>query len=257
MLESLAPAVRKRVNVLMEIQSQHDELEAKFFEEKAALEAKYQKLYGPLFSKRSKIVSGVLEVEGETAEREEKGVPDFWLNAMKKNEILAEEYLKDIKWCGVDDPKGFKFEFFFDTNPFLKNQVLTKTYHMIDEDDEPILEKAIGTEIEWHLGYCLTQEVLTKESSESTKPITKTEECESFFNFFSPPQVPDDDAKNDEYTNQMERDNDIASTLRDKIIPHVVSWFTREAVQDEDYGASWVDDEEEDDDDDEYSDEEA
>ena len=32
-------------------QSQHDELEAKFFEEKAALEAKYQKLYGPLYSK--------------------------------------------------------------------------------------------------------------------------------------------------------------------------------------------------------------
>uniref|UniRef100_A0A0E0PJB9 Uncharacterized protein n=1 Tax=Oryza rufipogon TaxID=4529 RepID=A0A0E0PJB9_ORYRU len=210
MLESLAPVVRKRVDVLMEIQSQHDELEAKFFEEKAALEAKYQKLYGPLFSKRSKIVSGVLEVEGETEEREEKGVPDFWLNAMKKNEILAEE---------------------------------------IHESDE--------TEIEWHLGYCLTQQVLTKESSESTKPITKTEECESFFNFFSPPQVPDDDAKNDEYTNQMERDYDIASTLRDKIIPHAVSWFTREAVQDEDYGASWVDDEEEDDDDDEYSDEEA
>ncbi|EEE62919.1 hypothetical protein OsJ_17724 [Oryza sativa Japonica Group] len=155
MLESLAPAVRKRVDVLMEIQ-------------------------------RSKIVSGVLEVEGETEEREEKGVPDFWLNAMKKNEILAEE-------------------------------------------------------------------VLTKESSESTKPITKTEECESFFNFFSPPQVPDDDAKNDEYTLA----HVARSTLRDKIIPHAVSWFTREAVQDEDYGASWVDDEEEDDDDDEYSDEEA
>uniref|UniRef100_I1Q3M0 Uncharacterized protein n=1 Tax=Oryza glaberrima TaxID=4538 RepID=I1Q3M0_ORYGL len=271
-LESLAPSVRKRVDVLMEIQSQYDELEAKFFEEKAALEAKYQKLYGPLYSKRFKIVSGVLEVEGKTEEREEKGVPDFWLNAMKNNEILAEEihesdeealkYLKDIKWCRIDDPKGFKFEFFFYTNPFFKNQVLTKTYHMIDEDDEPILEKAIGTEIEWHPGYCLTQEVLTKESSESTKPITKTEECESFFNFFSPPQVPDDDAKIDENTaeelqNQMERDYDIASTIRDKIIPHAVSWFTREAVQDEDYGASWVDDEEEDDDDDEYSDEEA
>uniref|UniRef100_A0A0E0HBC1 Uncharacterized protein n=1 Tax=Oryza nivara TaxID=4536 RepID=A0A0E0HBC1_ORYNI len=194
MLESLAPAVRKRVDVLMEIQSQHDELEAKFFEEKAALEAKYQKLYGPLFSK------------GETEEREEKGVPDFWLNAMKKNEILAEE---------------------------------------IHESDE--------TEIEWHPGYCLTQQVLTKESSESTKPITKTEECESFFNFFSPPQVPDDDAKNDKYTLA----HVARSTLRDKIIPHAVSWFTREAVQDEDYGASWVDDEEEDDDDDEYSDEEA
>lgn len=33
------------------MQSQHDELEAKFFEERAALEAKYQKLYQPLYTK--------------------------------------------------------------------------------------------------------------------------------------------------------------------------------------------------------------
>lgn len=55
----------------------------------------------------------------------------------------ALKYLKDIKWCRIDNPKGFKLEFFFDTNAFFKNSVLTKTYHMIDED-EPILEKAIG-----------------------------------------------------------------------------------------------------------------
>ena len=66
---------------------------------------------------------------------------------------------------------------------------------MIDED-EPILEKAIGTEIEWYPGKCLTQKILKKKpkkGSKNTKPITKTEECESFFNFFSPPQVPDDE----------------------------------------------------------------
>ena len=39
--------------------------------------------------------------------------------------------------------KGGKLEFFIDTNPYFKNFVFTKTYHMID-DDEPILEKAIG-----------------------------------------------------------------------------------------------------------------
>lgn len=33
------------------IQGQHDDLEAKFFEERAALEAKYQKLYEPLYTK--------------------------------------------------------------------------------------------------------------------------------------------------------------------------------------------------------------
>ncbi|XP_042398519.1 nucleosome assembly protein 1;2-like [Zingiber officinale] len=282
-LETLSPAVKKRVEFLREIQSQHDELEAKFFEERAALEAKYQKFYEPLYAKRYDIVNGVVEVEGNKVEsadesdkaNEEKGVPGFWLTAMKTNEVLAEEvqerdeealkYLRDIKWCRIDEPKGFKLEFFFDTNPFFKNAVLTKTYHMIDED-EPILEKAIGTEIEWLPGKCLTQKILKKKpkkGSKNAKPITKTEDCESFFNFFNPPQVPDDDADIDEDTaeqlqGQMEVDYDIGSTIKDKIIPHAVSWFTGDAVQDEDLeiedeedGDDDEDDEEEDEDDEE------
>ncbi|XP_011078000.2 LOW QUALITY PROTEIN: nucleosome assembly protein 1;2 [Sesamum indicum] len=284
-LESLSPNVRKRVDALREIQSQHDDLEAKFFEERAALEAKYQKLYQPLYTKRHEIVTGVVEVEGgindteatNQADGDEKGVPDFWLTAMKNNEVLAEEinerdegalkFLNDIKWSRIDNPKGFKLEFFFDTNPFFKNSVLTKTYHMIDED-EPILEKAIGTEIEWYPGKCLTQKILKKKpkkGSKNAKPITKTEQCESFFNFFSPPQVPDEDDDIDEdaaeeLQNLMEQDYDIGSTIRDKIIPHAVSWFTGEAAEDE-YGGieddeDDLDEEDEDDEEDEEEDEE-
>lgn len=37
--------------MFFEWQSLHDELEAKFYEEKAALEAKYQKLYEPMYTK--------------------------------------------------------------------------------------------------------------------------------------------------------------------------------------------------------------
>ncbi|XP_057978479.1 nucleosome assembly protein 1;4 [Malania oleifera] len=276
-LESLSPNVRKRVDVLRELQSQHDELEAKFFEERAALEAKYQKLYEPLYMKRYEIVNGTVDVEGVKSEAdmdqdkdkstEEKGVPDFWLTAMKTNEVLAEEiserdegalkYLKDIKWCRIDNPRGFKLEFFFDPNPHFKNAVLTKTYHMVD-DDEPILEKAIGTEIDWYPGKSLTLKLLKKKpkkGSKNAKPIMKTENCESFFNFFNPPQVPEDDDDIDEDTaeelqNQMEQDYDIGSTIRDKIIPHAVSWFTGEAVQGDEY-----EDIEEDEDGDENEDE--
>ncbi|XP_047945796.1 nucleosome assembly protein 1;3-like [Salvia hispanica] len=272
-LENLSPDVRKRVDTLRDIQAQHDELESKFFEERAVLEAKYQKLYQPLYTKRFEIVNGDVEVEGgatEKTDEEEKGVPDFWLTAMKNNEVLAEEiserdegalkFLKDIKWFRIENPKGFKLEFYFDTaNPYFKNAVLTKTYHMIDED-EPILEKAIGTEIEWLPGKCLTQKILKKKpkkGSKNTKPITKTEQCESFFNFFSPPQVPDDDDDIDEEAaeelqNLMEHDYDIGSTIRDKIIPHAVSWFTGEAAQDE-YGD--IDDDEDDIDEDDEEDE--
>ncbi|MCD9642817.1 Nucleosome assembly protein 1;3, partial [Datura stramonium] len=234
-LENLSPNVRKRVEVLQKFQTQHDQLEASYFEERAVLEAKYQKLYLPLYTKRFEIVNGV-EVDGpatkaatadvEEDNTEEKGVPDFWLTAMKNNDVLAEEiterdegalkFLKDIKWLRIENPKGFKLEFFFETNPYFKNAVLTKTYHMIDEDD-PILEKAIGTEIEWYPGKCLTQKILKKKpktGSKNAKPIAKTEQCESFFNFFSPPQVPEDEEDIDEdaaeeLQNLMEQDYDI------------------------------------------------
>ncbi|XP_038986967.1 nucleosome assembly protein 1;2-like isoform X2 [Phoenix dactylifera] len=134
---------------------------------------------------------------------------------------------------------------------------------MID-DEEPILEKAIGTEIEWLPGKCLTQKLLKKKpkkGSKNAKPITKTEECVSFFNFFSPPQVPDDDEDIDEdiaeqLQSQMEQDYDIGSTIRDKIIPHAVSWFTGEAVQEDDFEDLEEDDEDEDGEDDEEEDEE-
>ncbi|KAE9600429.1 hypothetical protein Lal_00046098 [Lupinus albus] len=282
-LETLSPKVRQRVEVLRDLQGQHDVLETKFLEERVELEAKYQKLYEPLYTKRYEIVNGVVEVEGITNEAvpeeenkatEEKGVPNFWLTAMKSNETLVEEiterdegalkYLQDIKWCRIHNPKGFKLEFFFHTNPYFKNSVLTKTYHMIDDDD-PILEKAIGTEIEWYPGKCLTQKILKKKpkkGSKNAKPITKTEKCESFFNFFTPPQVPEDDDDDDidddaveDLQNLMEQDYDIGSTIRDKIIPHAVSWFTGEAAQSDIEEIEGDDDEDEEDDDGDEDDE--
>lgn len=263
-LETLSPQVRKRVDALRDLQGQHDELQAKFFEEKAALEAKYQKLYEPLYTKRYEIVNGVVEMEGvnvapvdqgdntATGDGTEKGIPNFWLTAMQNNEILAEEileddeealeFLKDIKWYRVDDPKGFKLEFLFDANPFFKNSILTKTYHMVG-DDEPILEKAIGTDIEWYPGKCLTQKILKKRQKKglkNAKPEIRIEDCESFFNFFKPPQVPEDDGYDidsdtvERLQYQMEQDFEIGSTIRVKIIPHAVSWFTGELPENDD-----------------------
>ncbi|XP_059633130.1 nucleosome assembly protein 1;2-like [Cornus florida] len=286
-LEELSPRVRKRVEVLRVIQSQHDELEAKFFEERAALEAKYQKLYQPLYTKRYDIVNGIVEAEGNTNDAatdqgedkatEQKGVPDFWLTAMKTNEVISHEiterdegalkFLKDIKWCRIDDPNGFRLEFHFANNPYFKNSVLTKAYHMIDED-EPLLEKVIGTEIEWYPGKCLTEKLLKKKPKKglkNAKPITRTEKCESFFNFFSPPEVPEDDEVIDEdaaedLQNLMEQDYDIGSIIRDKIIPRAVLWFTGEAAPDDfadiDDGGDDEEEEVEDDEDDDEEEEE-
>lgn len=51
--------------------------------------------------------------------------------------------------------------------------------------------------IEWNVGKNLTEKVMKKKAkkgAKNTKPVAKTEQCESFFNFFSPPRLlPEDD----------------------------------------------------------------
>ncbi|KAI3873553.1 hypothetical protein MKX03_018191, partial [Papaver bracteatum] len=245
-LESLPPTVRNC--------TKHDEIEAIFFKERAELEAKYQKMYEPLYSQRFYIVNnGLVEADKEAdkdAAEVEKGVPYFWLSTMKTNEVLREEikeqdedalkYLKDIKRCEIEEgeSKGFKIEFLFDTNPYFSNTVLTKTYHLID-DVETIVEKV----------------TLSKDVLQLIPGVYKSEDCESFFNFFNPPRVPNgkdvDENIAEELQNQMEQDYDVGSTIRDKIIPHVVSWFTGQADQGEYYKVNNTDDEVEDEEDDE------
>ncbi|KAK9942165.1 hypothetical protein M0R45_007846 [Rubus argutus] len=62
MVESLSPNVTERVEVLREIQSQRDELEAKFLKDIAALEAKYQQVVSTSIRRAS-----VVEAESAAA----------------------------------------------------------------------------------------------------------------------------------------------------------------------------------------------
>ncbi|KAE8805823.1 Nucleosome assembly protein 1-like 1-A [Hordeum vulgare] len=202
---------------------------------------------------RYNIVNGVVEVDGVAQEPTSEnacrgGDSDVLSEEIQERDEPILKYLKDMKWSRIDDPKGFKLEFFFHANPFLKNSVQTKTYHMVDEDD-PILEKAIElthhvcwrTEIEWYPGKNVTQKILKKKpkkGSKNTKPITKTEELMNL-------------------QGQMEHDYDIGSTIRDKIIPHAISWFTGEAVQAEDFDDMEDGDEDDDDEEDDKDEDKA
>eukprot|EP00258_Populus_trichocarpa_P037987 XP_024454006.1 nucleosome assembly protein 1;3-like isoform X1 [Populus trichocarpa] len=286
---SSSPKVSKHVECLRHLQSQHDELEAQFLEERKALEAKYNKLYQPLYTKRYEIVNGLKEVDGvmsaeldsikEDQAIEEKGVPEFWLTAMKTHEVLAEEikgqdegalkFIKDIKWSRLQNPEGFELEFYFNPCPYFKNSVLTKTYHIIDESD-PILSQAIGTEIEWYPEKCLTTKVVKRKQrmvSKKTKTTMTIKNCESFFTFFNTSQIPEnedelDDDDYDELQDRLKQDYNIGIIIRDKIIPHAVSWFTGEAIEEDeldgiDYDGNGDDDDDDDDDDEDDEDDDG
>ncbi|KAM5579427.1 nucleosome assembly protein 1,4-like [Rosa sericea] len=236
---SLTPKIVRRIQVLRLLEAQHKKLEKKFFKDRAALVDKYHQLYKPLYEKRYKIVNGITEVGVKTQElleddeaNGEKGVPNFWLSALKNNKKLlimnhdecALQYLNDIKWSRIHDPKGFKLEFLFDPNPYFRNSVLTKTYYMVEEH-EPIWSKEIGTEIDWYPGQSLT--ISPRKDPKNVKSMTAADICYSFFTFFKPPQ-------HDDYTGadmvstfktRIENDREMGLTIRDKITPHAVSWF--------------------------------
>ena len=166
-IESLPPAVRRRVAGLKGVQKDHARLEAQFQEEVLELEKKYFAKFTPLYQKRAKIVNGALEptdaeveagkskeedeAEGEKAERvdtgaedaakkipdDAPGIPEFWLSAMKNQISLAElitdrdeaalKHLTDIRMEYLDRP-GFRLIFEFAENDYFTNRSISKTY---------------------------------------------------------------------------------------------------------------------------------
>ena len=166
---------------------------------------------------------------------------------------------------------GFRLAFVFEMpNPYFDSPadgVLTKTYHMAADDEEGMLERAVGTRVAWKAGKDPTVKILKKKPKpgsrgkpSSGKPMTKIEKTESFFNFFSPPAVPeegDEDLDEEEVEalqEALEEDYELGEAFRDELIPHAVSFYTGEMAEMEGEEEEDYEDEDEDEDDDDEDD---
>lgn len=122
-IESLPPAVRRRIKSLKKLQLETTKIEAKFYEEVHQLECKYHDHYTPLYEKRAQISKGTYEptevecdwpsededeeladeikdkvkLDGEKKDEEKKddepppkGIPEFWLTIFKNVDMLQE-----------------------------------------------------------------------------------------------------------------------------------------------------------------------
>lgn len=293
-IESLPTAVRRRVAGLKGVQKQHSKLEAEFQEEVLELEKKYFAKFTPLYSKRSKIVNGEIEPTDEevnagendkdkedepveTADGKEssdiKGIPEFWLSAMKNQASLAgmitdrdEAALKDLIDVRMEylEKPGFRLIFEFAENEFFTNKILTKTYFYQNESGyggDFIYDHAEGDKIDWKTDKDLTVRVESKKqrnkNTKQTRVVKKTVPTDSFFNFFSPPKAPTDDDDIDAATDieeRLELDYQLGEDIKEKLIPRAIDWFTGEALQfeelDDDIEDGDFDDEDDDEDDD-------
>lgn len=217
-----------------------------------------------------------------------QGIPEFWLSAMKNQVTLAEmitdrdeaalKHLIDIRMEYLDKP-GFRLIFEFAENEYFSDKTITKTYYYQNESGyggDFIYDHAEGYKINWYPGKDLTVRVEAKKqrnkNTKQTRIVKKSVPTESFFNFFSPPKPPTEDADADDdvasdIEERLELDYQLGEDIKEKLIPRAVDWFTGEALAYEEFdeddmdGADFEDDEDDEDDmsedhdDDEESDE--
>ncbi|KAI8466552.1 MAG: nucleosome assembly protein-domain-containing protein [Monoraphidium minutum] len=262
--EDLPTPVRRRVAALREVQTKQDEVTKVFVRERAELEAKFQQQLAPLWDERASVVSGKKEVGAydiPDSEEEDTGIPEFWLTAMTNHEMVGEliterdaevlAHLTDVRVVSLtgEDAGSFRITFAFSDNAYFANKTLEKTFYM-EDPDEVVPRKFVGTQIEWQSGKDTTVTVVKKRVADKkggkgrpTATINKTEPCDSFFNFFRTPVVPEnpDDLSEEDLEalqEQMDEDYEVGVAFKESLIPRAVEWFTGEAappLYDDDY----------------------
>lgn len=192
-----------------------------------------------------------------------KGIPGFWLTALQNvpmiNNMITDrdfdvlDTLVDIRLEYLDTP-GYKLVFEFEENEFFSNGELTKTYYYQKElgyTGEFVYDHSEGCEIDWksnevNVSIEIEQRKQRNKHTKQVRVVEKTTQVESFFNFFTPPQLPDhddDEDKNedeDEEEEEDEVDDELAQALqldymfgemiKDKLIPRAIDCFTGEAL---------------------------
>merc|ERR1719319_1247981 len=116
----------------------------------------------------------------------------------------------------------------------------------------PEIFKCEGCKINWKEGKNVTRKLIkkkVKKGKDKGKTVTKEVKNDSFFNFFSPPALPEDpEAEADEEVQMLlQHDFQIGHYLRERVVPRAVLSFTGEEQDEEEEEEEDDMDEEEDD----------
>ncbi|KAK0065615.1 protein SET [Biomphalaria glabrata] len=163
---------QEAIEQIDEVQNEIDKLNENASEEILKVEQKYNTLRQPYFKKRSDLIAKI---------------PNFWVTAfvnhpqvsalLNEDDEEALQYLTKVEVQEFEDIKsGYRINFYFDTNPYFSNEMLTKEFHLNDTGDP----SSQSTPIKWKEGKDLTKK------GSATKGKKRThEDQESFFSWFS------------------------------------------------------------------------
>ncbi|XP_037040152.1 nucleosome assembly protein 1-like 1 [Bradysia coprophila] len=263
LLSRMPTDVRKRVRALRKLQMQTSVIDMELHKKEFELEKEFQAKHEEIFKKRFEIITGIYEPNDEECDVPDPeilkridentelfaklkqrnilkddadqteirniqtaGIPQFWFHILYSNPTLDYlihkedepilKHLIDIRTVYKLEPHfSFTLEFEFSPNLYFENSVLTKEYLLKMNPDDlvnyegPSIYKTIGCDILWKTGKMVRPSV---------------------FDFFAPPQLPEDvlDPSYEEIKNMLENDFEIGDYVKDNIVPKAILYFTGE-----------------------------
>ncbi|XP_042534733.1 nucleosome assembly protein 1-like 3 isoform X2 [Dipodomys spectabilis] len=188
--------------------------------------------------------------EGKPEKEEPKGIPNYWLTVLKNVDKLGPmiqkydepilKFLADVslKFSLPGQPISYTFEFHFLPNPYFRNKLLIKTYKIKSKPDhnDPFfswgweIEDCKGCKIDWRKGKDVTI-TITNSRTTATGEIEflpRVVPNASFFNFFSPPEIPQIGKLEPREDAILDEDFEIGQILHDNVILKSIYYFTGE-----------------------------
>lgn len=260
--------VRDRFKALAHISDQLADLSKKYEEEAKQIEFEAEQANRPLYQLRTKIIKGedfdteeiktsefdqrLEEIQDENYEKiqikefkevahlvDQTGIPGFWYNAMKHNNVLGTQIEKvdepllrqlyDIEYIKQEDSSDFILKFHFHPNDYMQNTVLTKRYIM---EDEGKIKQVDCTKVKWRPGKNLLEKEKPKKGKKNKNKGKEIEEQETFFRFFTSkeswkgsPDHDDLDSEDELRLDELEEDYDNANEIVDDLIPNALEYY--------------------------------
>lgn len=157
-------------------------------------------------------------------------------------------HLLDISYDLHEVGYGFDLTFKFEKNDYFSNEFLKKVFVMTKQN---VIEECKGTVITWKDGKDVTKKKIKKKKGK--KPVNKTVDVESFFNFFKTISLDaetvdktekEGDESEKDLGEKMDADFDLGNDFKDQLIPLGLEYYL-EVIEDDEEGCD--DDECEDD----------
>lgn len=220
---------KEALGELFELQKAKNQIYLQYLAEMRTLQNKYERLYEPLYCKRSDVIRN-------------RSVSKFWLKAFRNHPMVSSyiterdekllEYLVEVKV--VEDPitPNFTIEATFAENPYIENSTLVAKFKA-DSDGE--VNSSECTVIKWKAEN-FTMKQVKKKKGRKGKAVTKLEKCDSFFNLFinqSLEDIDEEDIDDDEGPLPAEEIFDMAQEIRDEIVPNAFMFFLNIKPEDE------------------------